>query len=113
AGASVRAYDPVAAETAQRIYGSRPDLVICERAEDALNGADALALVTEWREFRSPDFELIRRTLRHPVIFDGRNIYDPNRLRRLEITYYGIGRGESIAARPAGAAAPVGQAAVG
>ena len=70
---------------------------MCERAEDALEGADALAIVTEWREFRSPDFELIAKTLREPVIFDGRNIYDPAMLKKRGITYYAIGRGEPIA----------------
>jgi UDPglucose 6-dehydrogenase len=105
AGATVRAYDPVAGGEAHRLYGSRPDLVICERAEDALDGADALVIVTEWREFRSPDYELIKRTLRHPVIFDGRNIYDPKNLQRFGLKYYGIGRGDSVG-RPATPQAP-------
>lgn len=64
---------------------------------DALKGADALAIVTEWQEFRSPDFELIKRELRNPVIFDGRNIYDPNFVKRFGLSYYGIGRGDSVA----------------
>jgi UDPglucose 6-dehydrogenase len=112
AGAAVRAYDPVAAGEAHRLYGSRPDLTLCERAEDALDGADALVIATEWREFRSPDYELIKRTLRHPVIFDGRNIYDPKNLQRFGLKYYGIGRGDSVSrpatqpvARPAAGAA--------
>jgi UDPglucose 6-dehydrogenase len=96
AGAAVRAYDPVAMTEASRLYGERRDLVLCERSEQALQGADALAIVTEWREFRSPDFDVIKSTLRHPVIFDGRNIYDPIKLRSLGIAYYGIGRGESV-----------------
>ena len=93
-GASVRAYDPVAMDEARRIYGDRDDLTLCDSAEDALEGADALAVVTEWHEFRSPDFERIRDTLSDPVVFDGRNIYDPEFLRTFGIRYYGIGRGE-------------------
>jgi UDPglucose 6-dehydrogenase len=94
AGASVRAYDPVAMGEARRIYGERSDLVFAEDAEQALNGADALAIVTEWQEFRSPDFELIRDRLRHPVIFDGRNIYDPALVVSFGLRYFGVGRGE-------------------
>jgi UDPglucose 6-dehydrogenase len=96
AGASVRAYDPVARDEANRIYGERPDLVLCEDPYDALDGADALAIVTEWREFRSPDFDRIKQSLKAPVIFDGRNLYDPALLKRQEIPYYAIGRGASI-----------------
>lgn len=96
AGAKVRAYDPEAREEAQRIFGDRPGLTICAKAEVALEGADALAIVTEWREFRSPDFDLIKESLTDPVIFDGRNLYDPTTLNDLGITYYGIGRGESV-----------------
>jgi UDPglucose 6-dehydrogenase len=95
AGGGVRAYDPVAMNEARRIFGDRTDYVLCASAEEAIEGADALVIVTEWREFRSPDFELIKATLRHPVIFDGRNIYEPSKLRELGITYFGIGRGES------------------
>jgi UDPglucose 6-dehydrogenase len=80
----------------RRLYGSRPDLVLCERPEEALESAAALAIVTEWREFRSPDFQLIKDKLAEPVIFDGRNIYDPAKMRALGVTYYGIGRGESV-----------------
>ena len=98
AGAKVRAYDPVARKEAQRIYGDRPDLVLCERLEDALDGADGLAIVTEWREFRSPDFDLIKRSLSDPVIFDGRNLYDPRLLKHQGIRYYAIGRGENARA---------------
>jgi UDPglucose 6-dehydrogenase len=102
AGAKVRAYDPVAMEEAGRLYGERGDLVLCERAEAALEGADALAVVTEWREFRSPDFEEIKQLLKTPVIFDGRNIYDPKLMERLNIDYFGVGRGRSVAAMAAG-----------
>jgi UDPglucose 6-dehydrogenase len=61
-----------------------------------LEGADALVLATEWREFRSPDFELVKASLRTPVIFDGRNVYDPRLLRNIGFEYYGIGRGDSV-----------------
>jgi UDPglucose 6-dehydrogenase len=92
AGAKVRAFDPVAHEEARRIYGDRPDLVICDDAEAALEGADVLAIVTEWIEFRSPDFDEIRRRLRYPVIFDGRNIYDPAVVTSAGLVHYSIGR---------------------
>jgi len=92
AGASVRAFDPVAQEEARRIYGDRADLHICAHAEEALDGADALAVVTEWIEFRSPDFDRVRDSLRHPVIFDGRNIYDPNAVTAAGLTHFSIGR---------------------
>src|SRR5690606_4945443 len=85
AGAKVRAYDPVAIGEARRIYGERPDFVTCSSAPEALEGADALAIVTEWREFRSPDFDMIKAALREPVIFDGRNLYDPQLLARMGI----------------------------
>jgi UDPglucose 6-dehydrogenase len=94
AGARVRAYDPVAMPEAARIYGPRSDLVLCKSAAETLEGADALAIVTEWQEFRSPDFESIARSLRNPVIFDGRNLYDPQLLKRLGFTYFAIGRGD-------------------
>jgi UDPglucose 6-dehydrogenase len=96
AGASVRAYDPVAREEAQRLYGNRPDLVLCEHAHDALQGADALAVVTEWREFRSPDFPAIKQALRDAAIFDGRNLYDPKQMKRSGLRYFAIGRGEAM-----------------
>ena len=82
------------AETA-RIWGARPDLELCESADDALNGADALVIVTEWQEFRSPDFDRIRKALTAPVIFDGRNIYDPKLLAKQGFAHYAIGRGKS------------------
>jgi UDPglucose 6-dehydrogenase len=92
AGAKVRAYDPVAMGEAGRIYGKRSDLELVASAEAALQGADALAIITEWQEFRSPDFETIRDTLKNAVIFDGRNIYDPAFVRAQGIQYFGIGR---------------------
>src|SRR5690606_20474725 len=100
AGATVRAYDPQAREEVRRAYGERDDLELCESADEALRGADALAVVTEWREFRSPDFVRLRAALRDAVIFDGRNIYDPEDVEAAGIRYYGIGRGRSVS-RPA------------
>jgi UDPglucose 6-dehydrogenase len=94
AGAKVRAYDPVAMAECARIYGSREDLVLCKSADQALEGADALAIVTEWREFRSPDFNHIKETLSSPVIFDGRNLYDPAHMEKAGFSYYAIGRGK-------------------
>ena len=98
AGAQVRAYDPVAMEECGRLYGTRTaaggGLTLCASAEEALQGADALAIITEWKEFRSPDFDGLKAALSTPVIFDGRNLYDPGLMRRLGFTYYGIGRGE-------------------
>ena len=70
----------------------------CERAEDALDGADALAILTEWREFRSPDFEAIKAALSDAVIFDGRNLYDPRIVNALGFRYFAIGRGDSLEA---------------
>jgi UDPglucose 6-dehydrogenase len=98
AGCLVQAYDPVAMDEARRIYGEREDLILCQRAEEAVEGADALVLVTEWQEFRSPDFEAIRSKLKQPVIFDGRNIYDPQMMQRFGFRYFGIGRGETVSA---------------
>jgi UDPglucose 6-dehydrogenase len=94
AGATVRAYDPVAMPECARIYGKRDDLVLCKTSPEVLNGADALAIVTEWREFRSPDFDFIKSTLRTPAIFDGRNLYDPAQMARAGFSYYAIGRGK-------------------
>ena len=96
AGATVRAYDPEAMEAARQLHPDTGKLVLCDSAEDALQGADALAIVTEWQEFRSPDFELIKDALKSPVIFDGRNLYDPAMLEAMGVQYYGIGRGRSI-----------------
>ena len=97
AGARVRVYDPVAHEEAHRIYGEREGLRIEKSAMDVVKGADALAIVTEWQEFRSPDFETLKTQLRHPVIFDGRNLYDPAFVKRFGLKYYAIGRGDSVA----------------
>ena len=99
AGAKVSAYDPAAMEATRRIYGEREDLRLVDHPESVLDGADALVVITEWRVFRSPDFSALRERLSAPVIFDGRNLYDPVYLRRLGFTYYGIGRGEIPATR--------------
>ena len=96
AGAKVRAFDPEAREEAQRLYGDRDDLVLCEHAMDALQGADVLAVVTEWKTFRSPDFTAIRAALTVPAVFDGRNLYDPLVVEEAGLAYYGIGRGRSL-----------------
>ena len=89
-GAEVRAYDPEATDTARRLFGER--IALCERSYDALNGADALAVVTEWNEFREPDFKRIKQLLKSPVVFDGRNIYSPGQMHALGFTYFSIGR---------------------
>jgi UDPglucose 6-dehydrogenase len=96
AGAKVRAYDPVAMAECRRLYGDRPDLQLCKTGPEALQGADALAVVTEWQEFRSPDFDAIKTALRTPVIFDGRNLYDPAHMVRAGFSYYAIGRGKAL-----------------
>lgn len=92
AEARVRAYDPEAMLEAQRIYGDQPDLTLCENLDSTLDGADALVIVTEWQVFRSPDFEFIKNQLSSPTIFDGRNIYEPEMLKKLGFSYYAIGR---------------------
>lgn len=91
----VRAYDPAAMSEARRLYGERPDFRLCANPTDALTGADALVIVTEWSLFRSPDFDTIRQQLKQALIFDGRNLYDPDYLREAGFVYYAIGRGES------------------
>ena len=90
--ASVRVYDPVAMEEARRIYGDREGLFYASGPDEAVTGADALAVLTEWLMFRSPDFEMIRRELNEPVIFDGRNIYNPDFMEQSGFAYYSIGR---------------------
>jgi UDPglucose 6-dehydrogenase len=89
-GAAVRAYDPKAVAVARRLYGER--VHFCPRSYEAVEGADALVVATEWNEFREPDFARIRSLMRQPAIFDGRNIYDPRLLRQLGFHYEGIGR---------------------
>jgi len=96
AGATVQAYDPEAMNEVQRIYGQRDDLKLMGTKEAALHGADALVICTEWQNFRAPDFDVIKSALKQPVIFDGRNLYDPERLENRGFIYYAIGRGASI-----------------
>ncbi|WP_203141174.1 UDP-glucose dehydrogenase family protein [Marinobacter mangrovi] len=95
AGAKVQAYDPEAMKETQRIYGEEPGLQLCGTKEQALKGADALVICTEWKEFRLPDFEVISEALSHPVVFDGRNLYEPEMLERHGLIYYAIGRGRN------------------
>lgn len=91
-GAEVSAYDPVAIPMARGILGDRPGLHFADSANGALCGATALVIVTEWKEFRSPDFSHLKATLRVPVIFDGRNLFEPGDMKRLGIEYHSIGR---------------------
>ena len=96
AGARVQAYDPEAMEEARRLYPQQTDLQLCRTRDEALAGADALVICTEWQHFRAPDFDLILNTLNSPVIFDGRNLYEPQKLAEMGFTYYAIGRGASV-----------------
>ncbi|HSA78123.1 MAG TPA: UDP-glucose/GDP-mannose dehydrogenase family protein [Nitrospirota bacterium] len=90
AGAEVKAHDPVAMDQARKIFQTR--IALMEDGYEALRGADALAVVTEWNEFRAPDFQKMKKLMKKPVIFDGRNIYNPAELKKEGFTYYGIGR---------------------
>ena len=92
AGATITAYDPVATAAAQAVLGDHPGVAFADSATQALQGADALIIVTEWKEFRSPDFDHIKATLKQPVIFDGRNLYEPALVRGMGFTYLAIGR---------------------
>jgi UDPglucose 6-dehydrogenase len=91
-GATVTAHDSAAMEETRHIYGDRHDLRYAETPQDALNNADALIIVTEWKAFKSPDFNVIKARLKHPVIFDGRNLFEPDSVTALGIEYHGIGR---------------------
>ena len=93
AGATVRAYDPEAMDEARRIYPEEDRLTLCDSAYETLEGADALAIVTEWQEFRSPDFQQLKESLADSTVFDGRNLYDPLVVEALGLQYYAIGRG--------------------
>jgi UDPglucose 6-dehydrogenase len=99
AGARVRAYDPEAMKEARRLYGERPDLDLCDDPYDAVEGADALAVCTEWRVFRSPDFCRLSEALSAKVVFDGRNLYVPSRVADAGLVYYGVGRGSAPGTR--------------
>ncbi|MCU1756562.1 MULTISPECIES: UDP-glucose dehydrogenase family protein [Pseudomonas] len=96
AGADVRAFDPEAMQETQRLYGDEPRLSLMGTPESVLQGADALIVCTEWQQFKAPDFDLIKQRLKTPVIFDGRNLYDSERLTRAGLQYFPMGRGESI-----------------
>src|SRR5262249_28814744 len=89
-GVSLRVHDPEALANVRAMYGDK--LVYCDRPYGTLEGADGLAIVTEWQEFRHPDFDMMRRLLHSPVIFDGRNLYEPKNIAELGFTYYSIGR---------------------
>ena len=108
-GARVRAYDPVAVERCNSLLGERKGLEYAPSAGEAVRGADALAIVTEWPQFRSPDFDKLRERLRQPVIFDGRNLYSPDLLKDKGFCYFGIGRGERIARDNGSGVHPVGE----
>ncbi|MGE7955878.1 UDP-glucose dehydrogenase family protein [Pseudomonas sp. NPDC089530] len=95
AGASVRAFDPEAMQETQRLYPDEPKLMLMGTPESVLGDADALIICTEWQQFKAPDFPLLQQRLKAPVIFDGRNLYDAERLARIGFTYFPIGRGES------------------
>ena len=97
AGALVRAYDPQAMEAAKQMYNGCQGLFLCATQEEALEGADALVVCTEWKCFQSPDWETLHQQLKYQVVFDGRNIYDPLQVRRQGLCYYGIGRGSQSA----------------
>lgn len=96
AGAKVQAYDPVAMDETQHIYGLREDLKLVGTKEAALEKADALIICTEWKIFRAPNFELIKSALQNPVVFDGRNLYEPERMEEYGFEYYAVGRGKSV-----------------
>jgi UDPglucose 6-dehydrogenase len=96
AGAKVQAYDPHANQEVTRIYGQRDDLLLLNSKYDAIKGADALMVVTEWKEFKAPDFDEIKKQLLNPLIIDGRNLYNPALMEEQGIRYYGVGRGQSI-----------------
>ncbi|MEC9481739.1 MAG: UDP-glucose/GDP-mannose dehydrogenase family protein [Halomonas sp.] len=96
AGAKVQAFDPEAARECRRIYGERDDLILTERRDDTLEGADALVICTEWKAFRAVDFDDLKRKLATPVIVDGRNLFDPESVKAAGMLYYAVGRGDSL-----------------
>lgn len=95
-GASVQAFDPEAMEETQRVYGNRSDLSLMGTKESALNNADCLVICTEWQAFKAPDFESVKATIKHPVVFDGRNLFEPSIMSEYGLHYYAIGRGMSV-----------------
>jgi len=96
AGANVTAYDPEAMDETRRLYPDQPRLKLVDSQEQALQSADALVICTEWQHFRAPNFEQMKSLLKEPLIFDGRNLYDPAQMASLGFSYYGIGRGDSL-----------------
>ena len=104
AGGGIQAYDPEARDECRRLYGDRNDLTLAEHRMDALDGADALVICTEWKEFRVADFKAIGDALRTPVMVDGRNIYEPDSVRAAGLLYFGVGRGDSVLTERSGAA---------
>ncbi|HEY4973422.1 MAG TPA: nucleotide sugar dehydrogenase, partial [Steroidobacteraceae bacterium] len=111
AGASVRAYDPVAGGEARRLYAHAPHaerLLLCKDAYEAAQGAHALLIATEWKEFRSPDYDRLKTLLLQPLIFDGRNLYDPALMQRLGFEYFAIGRGRIPQTEPHAVGATMG-----
>lgn len=92
----MQAFDPEAMNETQSIYGHRDDLLLVGTKEAALRNADALVICTEWRNFRAPDFDEIKQALSEPVIFDGRNLFEPDRMEAKGFSYYAIGRGKSV-----------------
>ena len=96
AGARVQAHDPEAMGEARRIFGERADFTLCDTPEAALDGADALVVVTEWKAFWNPEFDALKKSLRAGVVFDGRNVYDPEEVEEAGLAYYGVGRGRSL-----------------
>ncbi|WP_376695202.1 UDP-glucose dehydrogenase family protein [Wenzhouxiangella sp. EGI_FJ10305] len=96
ADAHVRTFDPEAMEEAHRIFGDRDNLEYCDSAETALSGVDALIIITEWKQFRSPDFEKLKQRLADRTVFDGRNLFEPEEMEQAGLAYYGIGRGRSV-----------------
>jgi len=95
-GGKIQAFDPVANDSCRAIYGERADLTLVDNKEEALRGADALVICAEWKAFWSPDFEEMKKLLKHAVIIDGRNLYNPAYMEEMGIEYYGIGRGLSL-----------------
>jgi UDPglucose 6-dehydrogenase len=99
-GASIRAYDPVALAEAARIFGVTPGLTLVNSAMAAVQGADALLIATEWREFRTPDFDALKAALRQPLVLDGRNLYEPALMAAMGIDYVAVGRGARVGSTP-------------
>ncbi|MDT1852295.1 UDP-glucose dehydrogenase family protein, partial [Acinetobacter baumannii] len=95
-GGQIQAYDPEAMQETLRIYGQRTDLILVNSKEEALKGADALIICTEWQSFKAPDFDVIKKLLKEATIFDGRNLYNPIKLKELGYAYYAMGRGDSV-----------------